>query len=116
LLIRSDNGREFISAGLLEWLRSEGVEPIHIAKASPQQNGYVERFNGSMRDELLNRESIRTLTEARVLIGNWVDHYNTGRPHSGLKMRTPAAFAAYCERHLATTQTATAGPSSERGR
>ncbi len=95
--------------------RSKGVEPIHIAKASPQQNGYVERFNGSMRDELLNRESIRSLTETRVLIGTWVDHYNTERPHSGSKMRTPAAFAAYCERHPATTQVVPSGPVARGG-
>jgi transposase InsO family protein len=94
--IRSDNGREFIATGLLEWLREQGVEPIQVAKASPQQNGFVERFNGSMRDELLNREVFHSLAEARVLIGNWVVHYNTERPHSGLSMRTPAAFAAYC--------------------
>lgn len=95
-IIRSDNGREFIATGLLEWLREQGVDPIQVAKASPQQNGFVERFNGSMRDELLNRETFHSLTEARVLIGNWVEHYNTERPHSGLNMRTPAAYAAYC--------------------
>lgn len=55
-MIRSDNGREFIAASLLGWLREQGVEPIQVQKASSQQNGYVERFNGSMRDELLNRE------------------------------------------------------------
>jgi transposase InsO family protein len=95
-IIRSDNGREFIATGLLEWLREQGVNPIQVAKASPQQNGFVERFNGSMRDELLNRETFHSLTEARVLIANWVEHYNTERPHSGLNMRTPAAYAAYC--------------------
>lgn len=89
-IIRSDNGREFIATGLLEWLREQGVDPIQVAKASPQQNGFVERFNGPMRDELLNRETFHSLTEARVLIGNWVEHYNTERPHSGLNMRTPA--------------------------
>jgi putative transposase len=95
-LLRSDNGREFIAATLQAWLKQEqGVTPIHIAKASPQQNGYVERFNGSMRDELLNRELFHNLTEARVMIGNWVWHYNHERPHSGLGMRTPAAYAAY---------------------
>ena len=95
-IIRSDNGREFIATGLLEWLREQGVRPVQVAKASPQQNGYVERFNGSMRDELINREVFHSLTEARVMIGNWVEHYNTERPHSGLNMRTPAAYAAYC--------------------
>lgn len=95
-MIRSDNGREFIATGLLAWLREQGVTPIHVAKASPQQNGFIERFNGSMRDELLNRESFHTLTEAKVVIGAWVRHYNEVRPHSGIGMRPPAAYAAYC--------------------
>lgn len=101
-MIRSDNGREFIAAGLLQWLGQHGIAPIHVAKASPQQNGFIERFNGSMRDELLNRESFHSLTEAKVVIGAWVRHYNEFRPHSGIEMRTPAAFAAYCEEQAAT--------------
>lgn len=94
-MIRSDNGREFIATSLLTWLKDQGVEPVQVAKASPQQNGYIERFNGSMRDELLDREVLHSLTEARVVIGQWVEHYNTERPHAGLEMRTPAAYAAY---------------------
>lgn len=111
-MIRSDNGREFIATGLLEWLREVGVTPVHVAKASPQQNGYIERFNGSMRDELLNRESFHSLTEAKVVIGAWVKHYNEFRPHSGIGMRTPAAFAAYCATQPPTTDQA----ASERGK
>lgn len=111
-LIRSDNGREFIATGLVCWLRDEqGVTPIQVEKASPQQNGYVERFNGSMRDELLNRELIRSLTEARVLIGNWIAFYNHDRPHSGLGMRTPAAYAAY----IATLPATTLAPANREG-
>ena len=106
-IIRSDNGREFIATGLLAWLREDmKVAPIHVAKASPQQNGFIERFNGSMRDELLNRESFHTLTEAKVVIGAWVRHYNEVRPHSGIGMRTPAAYAAYCAANPATTEIA----------
>lgn len=98
-MIRSDNGREFIATWLLRWLREQGVEPIHVAKGSPQQNGYVERFNGSMRDELLNREQFHSLAQARVVVADWVRHYNTERPHQGLGNRTPAAYAAYCSQH-----------------
>lgn len=105
-MIRSDNGREFIATSLLEWLREQGVAPIQVQKASPQQNGYIERFNGSMRDELLNREVFHSLTEARVVIGNWVWHYNHERPHSGLEMRTPAAYAAYVAEQPPTLSTA----------
>nr|WP_246280188.1 IS3 family transposase [Nocardioides daedukensis] len=95
-MIRSDNGREFIAASLLNWLKDDqGVAPVQVAKASPQQNGFIERFNGSMRDELLNREVFHSLAEARVVIGQWVEHYNHERPHSGLQMRTPIGYAAY---------------------
>jgi len=92
--LRSDNGREFISAELADWLSQRGVEQVFIEKASPQQNAYVERFNGSMRDEVLNGELFRTVLEARVVIGQWVDVYNTIRPHRGLGYKTPTAFYA----------------------
>jgi putative transposase len=91
-LIRSDNGREFIADSLKTWLAVQGVGQLFIEKGSPQQNAYVERFNGSMRDELLNGELFRSVLEARVLIAEWVDRYNTIRPHRGLAMKTPAAF------------------------
>ena len=93
-VLRSDNGREFIAASLLDWLAERGVQTAFIEKGSPQQNPFVERFNGSMRDELLNGEEFDSLTEARVVIGAWVEEYNTLRPHRGLGMMTPSAFAA----------------------
>ena len=90
--LRSDNGREFISGELAELLVERRVERLFIEKASPQQNAYVERFNGAMRDELLNGELFRSVLEARVVIGQWVEVYNTIRPHRGLGYKTPAAF------------------------
>jgi transposase InsO family protein len=93
-LLRSDNGREFIAASLADWLDKQGVQTAFIEKGSPQQNAFVERFNGTMRDELLNGEEFASLLEARVVIGNWLVEYNTLRPHRGLL--TPAAFAAQC--------------------
>jgi transposase InsO family protein len=90
--IRSDNGREFIAASLADWLRARGVGQIFIEKGAPQQNAYVERFNGSMRDEKLNGELFRSVLEAKVVLGEWVDIYNTIRPHRGLGMKTPQAF------------------------
>lgn len=96
-VLRSDNGREFIAATLGDWLAAQGVQTAFIEKGSPQQNAFVERFNGSMRDELLNGEEFNSLTEARVVIANWVDAYNRVRPHRGLGMMTPAAFAASYE-------------------
>lgn len=58
---------------------------------------------GHPRDELLNRESFHSLTEAKVVIAAWVRHYNEVRPHSGIGMRPPAAYAAYCAAQAATT-------------
>jgi putative transposase len=93
-LLRSDNGREFIAASLLDWLGERGVQAAFIEKGSPQQNPFVERFNGTMRDELLNGEEFDSLVEARVVISNWINEYNTLRPHRGLGMMTPHQFAA----------------------
>jgi putative transposase len=95
-VLRSDNGREFIAASLRDWLAEQGVKTAYIEKGSPQQNPFVERFNGTMRDELLNGEEFDNLIEARVVISNWITEYNTLRPHRGLGMLTPAAFAASC--------------------
>ena len=92
-ILRSDNGREFIGSTLIEWLKVQKVRPAFIAKASPQQNAYVERFNGTMRDEIISPEMFNSLAEARVVILNWVTEYNTVRPHRGLDMMTPATFA-----------------------
>ncbi|UUY05187.1 DDE-type integrase/transposase/recombinase [Svornostia abyssi] len=72
-LVRSDNGREFIAASLKGWLDVQGVGQVFIEKGSPQQNAYVERFNGSMRDEKLNGELFRSVLEARVVLAERVD-------------------------------------------
>lgn len=96
VMIRSDNGREFIAATLAAWLGEHGVKPIQVDKGSPQQNPYIEWFVGSMRDEVLNREQFTHLLEASVVISAWVTEYNELRPHRSLAMQTPAAFAAYC--------------------
>lgn len=91
-LLRSDNGREFISETLAEWLAERGVCQAFIEKGSPQQNAFVERFNGTMRDEVLNGESFHSVLEARVVIEAWLTEYNELRPHRGLGMQTPKAF------------------------
>ena len=65
---------------------------MFIEKGSPQQNAYVERFNGSMRDEKLNGELFHSVLEARVVLAEWVDEYNTRRPHRGLQIKTPQQF------------------------
>lgn len=92
--IRSDNGREFIAASVIAWLRERDVEPIFVEKASPQQNSFIERFNGTMRDEVLHGEEFETVLEARVVITTWLDVYNYQRPHRALGMLSPMAYAA----------------------
>ena len=91
-LIRSDNGKEFTSAELVAWLTEQGVTAVQVAKASPQQNCYVERFNGIMRDECLDGELFHSVLEAKVVFGRYYDEYNNVRPHRGLGMMTPSAF------------------------
>jgi Integrase core domain len=89
-----DNGREFIADTVVQFLADHGVTAAFIEKGSPQQNCYVERFNGTMRRELLNAEIFHSLTEARVLIHGFVHRYNHDRPHRSLGMKSPARFAA----------------------
>ena len=91
--IRSDNGSEFTSREIRNWLTRLGVRTLFIEPGSPWENGYIESFNGKMRDELLNREIFTTLTEARVLIKEWRREYNQIRPHSALAYRPPAPEA-----------------------
>ena len=87
--IRSDNGPEF-TAGLIRlWLEALQVQTLFIEPGSPWENGYVESFNGKLRDELLDREIFYTLPEAQILIERWRRQYNTVRPHSALGYRPP---------------------------
>jgi transposase InsO family protein len=72
------------------WIAGVGARTAFIEPGSPWENGYVESFNGKLRDELLNAEVFHTLAEAKVLIEQWRRHYNTLRPHSALRYRPPA--------------------------
>ncbi len=91
--IRSDNGPEFTAKAVREWLSRVSVQTLFIEPGSPWENGYVESFNGKLRDELLDREIFYTLTEAQVLIERWRRDYNWKRPHSALGYRPPAPVA-----------------------
>ena len=88
--IRSDNGAEFTSKAIRNWLNKVGVKTLFIEPGSPWENGYIESFNGKLRDELLNGEIFTTLMEAGVLIERWRREYNQVRPHSSLGYRSPA--------------------------
>lgn len=87
--IRSDNGPEFIAAPLQEWLTRVGIKPIQIYPGSPWENGYNERFNGTLRREVLNAEWFTTINQARIVINQWLKQYNNIRPHQALNMRPP---------------------------
>ena len=91
--IRSDNGPEFTSRAVREWLERIGVRTLFIEPGSPWENGYVESFNGKLRDELLNGEIFYTLKEAESLVQGWRREYNQVRPHSSLGYQPPAPEA-----------------------
>jgi putative transposase len=92
--LRSDNGPEFVSQAILDWLAQARVETALIDPGKPWQNGDNESFNGKFRDECLSVEWFRSRAEARVLIEAWRRHYNHVRPHSSLKDMTPIEFKA----------------------
>ena len=91
--LRSDNGPEFTATLIRQWLAALHVETLFIEPGSPWENGYLESFNGKLRDDLLDREIFYTLTEAPILIDRWRRQYNTVRPHSALGYRPPAPEA-----------------------
>jgi len=97
--IRSDNGPEFTAQRVRKWLGTLSVRTLLIEPGSPWENGYIESFNGKLRDELLDGEIFDTLREAQVLVRRWRKHYNAEacgfsvRPHSSLGYRLPAGEA-----------------------
>jgi len=91
--IRSDNGPEFTAKAVRKWLERLGVKTLFIEPGSPWENGYIESFNGKLRDELLNGEIFTTLIEAKVLISDWRREYNQVRPHSAKGYKPPVPEA-----------------------
>jgi transposase InsO family protein len=103
--IRSDNGPEFTAKAVREWLELVGVSTLYIEPGSPWENGYIESFNGKLRNELLNGEIFTTLFEAKVLIEEWRKEYNHVRPHSALGYKPPAPEAIMPQRNYGQTLT-----------
>lgn len=91
--IRSDNGPEFTAEVIRGWLSRLGVKTLFIEPGSPWENGYIESFNGRLRDELLNGEVFDTLLEAQIITERWRREYNTRRLHSSLGYRPPTPEA-----------------------
>jgi putative transposase len=90
----SDNGTELTSLALLKWSQDTGIDWHYIAPGKPQQNAFIESFNGRLRDELLNEVLFTSLAHARAVLAEWMTDYNTQRPHSKLGWLTPAEFAS----------------------
>jgi putative transposase len=93
-MIVSDNGSELTSNAILAWAGKTKVEWHYIAPGKPMQNGFIESFNGRLRDEFLNETLFSTLAQARIALAAWRADYNGSRPHSKLGWQTPAAFAS----------------------
>jgi putative transposase len=89
----SDNGTELTSMAVLKWCQETGVDWHYIQPGKPMQNGFVESFNGSFRDECLNETLFTPLAEARSHIAAWKEDYNRNRPHSSLGNLTPSEYA-----------------------
>ena len=102
--ITVDNGSEFCSRALEAWVMGQGVQLCFIRPGRPVENGFIESFNGRLRDEFLNVEWFSSMADARQKLANFRKHYNHERPHSALADRTPAAFA---ELHAGEAKTST---------
>ena len=94
-VLRSDNGPELACAAMADWA-SERTGLAFIPPGQPWRNGYIESFNGRLRDECLNINLFWSLTHARVVINDWKEEYNHHRRHSALAYQTPAGYAAAC--------------------
>lgn len=90
--VRSDNGPEFTSRHMLAWAEEREIVLVHIQPGRPMQNGHVESFHGRLRDECLNVNWFRAMTDVRTTLEIWRQEYNWERPHSSLAYRTPAEF------------------------
>lgn len=115
-MIVSDNGTELTCNAILKWAEDNGVEWHYIAPGKPQQNGFMESFNGKLRDECLNEHVFSSLAEARWIIELWRLDYNAERPHSSLGYLTPHEFAADWLAAHATHQEPDAAPRPATGR
>lgn len=92
-VIRTDNGKEFCGKAMVAWVHEQGVQLRLIEPGKPNQNAYVESFNGRLRDECLNEHWFPSLLQARTVIETWRREYNEERPKKALGGLTPAVYA-----------------------
>jgi len=98
-LVRMDNGPELTAHAIRDWCRFGGTGASYIEPGSPWENPFVESFGGKVRDEVLAVEAFDSLLEAKTVIEDWRNTYNTIRPHSSLGWKAPAAYAASWKEH-----------------
>jgi putative transposase len=91
--IRMDNGPEFISKRLENWAKEKQIELLHIQPGKPAQNAYIERFNRTFREDVLDAYLFDNLEEVRLIAEHWLEEYNTIRPHEALQGLSPRQFA-----------------------
>ena len=91
--IRVDNGPENIAKHFRKWAEKYGIEIKYIQPGKPSQNGYIERFNRSYREAILDRYLFVSIQHVQLLTDEWLEHYNGERPHQALGMQTPWAVA-----------------------
>jgi putative transposase len=94
--IRVDNGPEFIASALTEWCLERGIQLIYIQPGKPMQNGYIERFNRSFREDVLDANLFESLAQARMLCQEFMDDYNSERPHESLGNLSPINYRIKC--------------------
>jgi putative transposase len=111
--IVSDNGTEFTSKAILKWAKDNDVEWHYIDPGKPQQNAFIESFNGSLRDECLNEEIFDSLADARQKLALWRYDYNNVRPHSSLGNQTPAEARRALEQSEGSAPGALAQPEAD---
>jgi len=92
LFLRVDNGPEFIASALKNWCDDNDIDLKFIQKGKPSQNGFIERFNRTYREEVLDSFSFESLNQARLFTQAWIWMYNNERPHKSLQYKTPTKF------------------------
>ena len=91
--IRTDNGPEFVSKDYKEWCKENDITPIYSEPGKPMQNGYVERYNRTFREDVLDAYLFTTIQQFNIIVEKWMDDFNQYHPHKALNRKSPIEFA-----------------------